>query len=103
MTTNVNNQGIAHLAFRIGGQPLCKNRNAFVTVTPDNHMGYRICKRCEAKVTKSEARRQWWSTSSGKIELQIAFKDAAPCNTPGPADETVRALSRVPYIAEQLS
>ena len=47
--------------------------------------------------------RHWWSSSSGKIELQIAFDDAAAINHPGPADADVLALSREPYIAEQLA
>lgn len=46
--------------------------------------------------------RHWWSTSSGKIELQIAFDDACAINKPGPADSAVLALSLEPYIAEQL-
>ena len=47
--------------------------------------------------------RHWWSSSSGKIELQIAFGDACTCNHPGPADGNVLTLSRQPYIAEQLA
>ena len=46
---------------------------------------------------------QWWSSSSGRIELQIDFDDARAINQPGPADEAVRELSRAPYIAEQLA
>ena len=47
--------------------------------------------------------RHWWSTFSGKIELQIAFDDACACNHPGPADGAVAALALKPYIAEQLA
>jgi hypothetical protein len=46
---------------------------------------------------------EYWSSGSGKIELQIAFDDARACNHPGPADADVLALSRQPYIAEQLA
>jgi hypothetical protein len=47
--------------------------------------------------------RCWWSSSCGKIELQIAFKDACTCHHPGPADADVLALSRKSYIVEQLA
>lgn len=56
MTSNVNNTGIAHLAFRLGGQALCKNRRAFVCVTDANRMGYQICKRCEGILAKAKDR-----------------------------------------------
>lgn len=45
----------------------------------------------------------WWSSSSGRIELKITFDDARAINHPGPADGDVLALSRKPYIAEQLA
>lgn len=105
MTTNVNNQGIAHLAFRVGGTPLCKKRGAFVTVTDGNHMGYRICKRCEAKMAKMKERAAAVKTFAGHVlydthdECVAAAKtalgatmkegpdfittDLAPCTKPG--------------------
>lgn len=49
-------QGIAHLAFRAGGEPFCKSRRACASVTPDNQHGYQICKRCEAKAKKMAER-----------------------------------------------
>lgn len=56
MTSNVSNQGVAHLAWRLGGQPLCRSRRGHISVTPDNRMGYRICKRCEATFSKTKKR-----------------------------------------------
>lgn len=54
-TSNVRNGGIAHLAFRTGGDPFCKSYRAHMVVTSDNRMGYPICKRCEAKLAKMQA------------------------------------------------
>jgi len=51
------NQAIAHYAHKIGGEPWCKKRGAFQCVTPDNTMGYQICKRCEAKLQKRLAKK----------------------------------------------
>lgn len=56
MTSNVCNRGIAHLAFRIGGQPICKSRRAHISVTADDTKGYQICKRCEASLAKMRHR-----------------------------------------------
>jgi predicted Zn-dependent protease len=58
MTTNVNNTGVAHLAFRLGGTPFCKNRRAFVTVTDTDRKGYAICKRCEARLAKMRTKKE---------------------------------------------
>lgn len=55
MTTNVRNQGIAHLAFKAGGDPFCKSRRAHIVVAIDNRGGWPICKRCEAKAAKMAA------------------------------------------------
>ena len=56
MTSNVNNTGIAHLAFRAGGEPFCKNRRPHACVTVGEQRGYRICKRCVAKWEKMQSR-----------------------------------------------
>lgn len=59
MTSNVNNQGIAHASYRAGGVPLCNNRRA--------HMSFDIekfralggqCRRCAAKVAKMDAKQR---------------------------------------------
>lgn len=55
-TSYTNNQGIAHLSFRIGGEPFCKNRRPFACVTVENTLGYQICKRCKAKADKMKER-----------------------------------------------
>jgi hypothetical protein len=45
---------------------------------------------------------KWFSTSSGRIELEIELDDASSGSHQGPCDDDVRALSKVPYIAAQL-
>lgn len=57
MTSNVNNQGIFHLAYRSGGDPFCKARRAHMTCTPANAEAhnYAVCKRCAAKLEKMRA------------------------------------------------
>lgn len=45
----------------------------------------------------------WWSTSSGRIELQISEDDARDGSHSGPCDDDIRVLAREPYIAEQLA
>lgn len=63
MTTNVNNQAIAHLAFKAGGEPLCKSRRAHISISIADRASWgRICARCAAKADKmksfkAEARR----------------------------------------------
>lgn len=52
MTNRTSGQLIAHLSFRLGGSAFCKSRFACATVTPDNTMGYQICKRCAGRLTK---------------------------------------------------
>lgn len=50
MTSNVRNQGIAHLAFRAGGEPFCKSRRAHIVCTiADAGKWPAICKRCKMK------------------------------------------------------
>lgn len=44
----------------------------------------------------------WFSTSSGRVELQITRAQAAACSHPGPCDADVLALSQVPTVARQL-
>ena len=58
MTSNVNNQGIAHLSRdRAGGPPVCNSRRAHITVTRDDFKRWRQCKRCAATLAKWEARK----------------------------------------------
>lgn len=45
----------------------------------------------------------WWSTSSGRIELELTAEDATSGSHQGPCDDDIRELSREPYIAEQLA
>jgi hypothetical protein len=45
----------------------------------------------------------FWTSSSGRIELDICASDADGASHPGPCDADVSALSREPYIAEQLA
>ena len=47
--------------------------------------------------------RKWFSTSSGRIELQLSMKDAETGSHQGQCDDDVRFLSKLPYIAKQLS
>ncbi len=45
----------------------------------------------------------WFSTSSGRIELQMTKAQAASASHQGSCDESVLALSREPRIARQLA
>jgi hypothetical protein len=45
---------------------------------------------------------EWFSTSSGRIELEIDLDDAHSGSHQGQCDDDVQALSSVPYIAAQL-
>jgi hypothetical protein len=57
MTSNVNNQGIAHLAFKAGGQPFCKSRRAHIVIAHADRAAWdRICTRCAAKADKMQER-----------------------------------------------
>lgn len=49
------------------------------------------------------APRLWWSSSCGRLELQLTVEDARSASHQGQCDEDVEALSRVPYVAEQLA
>jgi hypothetical protein len=44
----------------------------------------------------------WWTTGSGRINLQLTKKQAQSATHPGPCDADVMALSRVPAVARQL-
>jgi hypothetical protein len=44
----------------------------------------------------------WFSTSSGKIEIQMTLVQAKAASHQGQCDSDVRELSRVPAIARQL-
>lgn len=51
-----NNQGIMHAAYSVGGQPLCKNRNAHMSTSIERFRSEPLkCKRCKAKVEKMDA------------------------------------------------
>jgi hypothetical protein len=50
MTSNVRNQGIAHLAFHDGGRPLCGNRRAHISVAIANSDGEDLCRKCEGRL-----------------------------------------------------
>jgi hypothetical protein len=52
---------------------------------------------------EDEAELQWFTSSSGHIELQISLSDAQSASHSGSCDDDVEALSKVPYIADQLS
>lgn len=45
----------------------------------------------------------WFSTGSGRIELEIERDDASSGSHQGQCDDDIQALLRVPYIADQLS
>ena len=47
--------------------------------------------------------RKWFSTSSGRIELQLSMRDAEIGSHQGQCDDDVRFLSKLPYIARQLA
>ncbi len=50
MTTNVSNQGIAHLSFKAGGMPFCRSRKAhIVCAAADRDRWPRLCVRCARK------------------------------------------------------
>jgi hypothetical protein len=44
----------------------------------------------------------WFATSSGRIEISLTLDDARSGSHQGTCDADVRALSAVPYIAQQL-
>jgi hypothetical protein len=44
----------------------------------------------------------WWTDGSGKINLKITKAQARACSHPGPCDEDVLELSKVPTIRRQL-
>ncbi len=45
----------------------------------------------------------WFTSSSGRIELQITKKQALAGSHPGPCDADIQALSQVPAIRRQLN
>ena len=47
--------------------------------------------------------RQWFTTSSGRIEIELTLGDAQGASHSGRCDEDVEALARVPYVAAQLA
>lgn len=44
----------------------------------------------------------YWTTGSGRIELNITKRDAANCSHPGPCDSDVKELSDIPSIKRQI-
>lgn len=44
----------------------------------------------------------YWTTGSGRIELNITKNDAAICSHPGPCDADIFELSNKPSIKRQL-
>lgn len=49
------NQGIMHAARSMGGEPLCRNRNAHMSTTIEKFRDEPLrCKRCDAKVLKMD-------------------------------------------------
>lgn len=68
MTSNVRNQGIAHLAFRAGAQPFCKSRRAHIVVAAADAAKWgAVCKRCAATLLKMAARTAKASTPKPQI------------------------------------
>jgi hypothetical protein len=61
----------------------------------------------EHQEAEQEAEKQkelvWFSTGSGKIELEISREDAASGSHQGQCDNDIAALRTLPYIAEQLA
>ena len=55
-TSGLNNRGIMHLSWSVGGQPLCGSRRALMSTTPDRSQGWTICRRCEARLSRSKAK-----------------------------------------------
>lgn len=49
------------------------------------------------------AKKIWWCSSSGRIEIAMTAEQAASVSHSGSCDADVRALSEVPEIAEQLA
>ena len=49
------------------------------------------------------APRLWWTSSDGRLELQLTLAQARSASHQGQCDEDVRALSRQPDIAAQLA
>lgn len=52
---------------------------------------------------EDEEELQWFSTGSGRIELQISLSDAQSGSHSGSCDADILELSKVPYIADQLA
>lgn len=44
----------------------------------------------------------WWSTGSGRIELELDRDDASSGSHSGACDDDIAELRKVPYIAKQL-
>ena len=46
---------------------------------------------------------QWWTSTTGSIELQMTAEQAASVNHSGPCDDDVQVLSEDPAIIKQLA
>ena len=46
--------------------------------------------------------KHWWTSSCGRVELEMTLEQAQSCTHPGPCDSDVRALSQQPDIERQL-
>lgn len=54
-----NNQGIMHLAYKMGGLPVCKNQKSIMSTTSDRfEIDTHRCKRCEVIFARWQAKRQ---------------------------------------------
>ena len=47
-------------------------------------------------------KRRWFSTSSGRIELQLSLDDARTGSHSGRCDDDIAFLRKLPYVAKQL-
>jgi hypothetical protein len=53
-----NNQGIIHISFKQGGEPLCRNRRAHMSTTADRieaDSWSRVCIKCGLRYEKAKA------------------------------------------------
>jgi len=45
---------------------------------------------------------KYWSCGNYRTEIELTMEDAESVSHPGPCDDDVEALSKVPYVKEQL-
>lgn len=93
MTSNVRNQGIAHLGFRAGGQPFCKSRRAhIVCAQADAATWGAICKRCQAKADKMKLKAATTTALAAATTCKIA--EAADALASGDRAPAITGASR---------